>query len=293
MNFDSGVDPQPESRHADISAIREAARELLNRNGGLNPIPIEPRADGAPSKGPNIPEWQKKKMNLDEVDFKFTAGYNLGAQFLGDLVDTDLDCPEAVALARYILPHTACRFGRRSKGYAHLVYNVPTYKGDRQAFVDIKQNPHDKNEKDQMLLEIRHGACQTVMPPSVYPDGEIAERAPNFSWDATTLSAKEYVQSVKRLAAATLIVRHLGEGKRHDFWLYLSGAMARSGWSRDAAQGFCHTVCLVMCDRESRQTQIDNSFDKHEKKEPVAGLDKLDEIVGSAVTNKLVKWLEL
>ncbi len=297
MNASKDDKPEPRHPRPDLAAIRAAARDLIAR--GLNPIPIKPAVDGTPSKAPTTPGWQKKQMKAEEVDTEFTAGDNLGAQFEGALIDTDFDCPEAIELLPGFLPATPFRFGRPSKGYPHLVYKVPSYKGGRQAFTDVKKNPGDKNEKEQMLVEIRHGTCQTVMPPSVYPADdknpreERSETAPTFGWDATELSAKAYVQAVKRLAAAALIVRHLGEGSRHDFWLYLGGAMARAGWARSDALRFCQIILHVMRDGEDRLRQVNDSFDQQESKEPVAGLEKLDDIIGSAVTNKLVKWLGL
>lgn len=283
--------PEASTARPNLKDIREAARELIAH--GLNPIPIKPASDGTPSKGPTTPGWQKKKLTVNDVDVEFTEGDNLGAQFEGDLVDTDLDCPEAVELAAHFFPATPLRFGRPSRDYAHLVYKVPDYKGDRQAFTDVKKNPSDKNEKEQMLVEIRHGTCQTVMPPSVYPDGERASYVPNHSWGLPAWNKKSYVQAVKRLAAAALISRHLGSGSRHDFWLFLGGAMARSGWPRADAVMFCRSVVHVMRDPQDRTRQIEDSFDQHEGKEPVAGLEKLDDVIGSAVTNKLVKWLGL
>jgi P4 family phage/plasmid primase-like protien len=279
-----------------IKEIIEAAKNLLG--DGLNPIPIKPKSDGEPSKFPTAPKWEQRKLTIDDIGEAFDDGDNIGAQFEGDLVDTDLDCREAVDLVPHFLPATPFRFGRPSKKYPHLVYSVPGYKGGRQAFSEPKKDPFDKKEKEKMLVEIRHGSCQTVMPPSLYPadtsaPAERSERIPGASGVVPILKPKDYQSSVKRLAAATLITRHLPSGSRHFFWLYIAGAMARSGWSRDEALKFHHAIIHAAPDFGNHDADINDSFDKQANNQPVAGLEKLDEIVGSAITNKLVKWLAL
>jgi phage/plasmid-associated DNA primase len=274
----------------------EAAKALLA--DGINPIPIKPEADGTPSKGPTTPGWQKRKLTVDDLAEAFDDGDNIGGQFESNLLDTDLDCHEAVDLVPHFLPATPFRFGRPSKRYPHLVYSVPGYKGANQKFTEPKKNPSDRNEKEKMLVEIRHGSCQTVMPPSIYPADasapeERSSRIPHASGPVPELNVKDYERRVKRLAAATLISRNLPTGSRHFFWLFLGGAMARSGWSRDEALHFHHAIIQTAPNFGNHDADINDSFEKFANNQPVAGLDKLDEIVGSAITNKLVKWLAL
>ena len=166
-------------------------------------------------------------------------------------------------------------------------------------------------EREETLVEIRHGSEQTVMPPSYYEkDGNApAERSgwsPCSGWQfgvsglerdkfagIPLLKSADYQKQVKRLAAATLIARNLPTGSRHFFWLYLGGAMARSGWSREEATQFHFAIVNTFRDFRSHDADIIDSFEKHGKGEPVAGLEKMDGIIGHEVTNKLVKWLAL
>ena len=149
------------------------------------------------------------------------------------------------------------------------------------------------------------------MPPSYYEkDGNApAERSgwsPCSGWQfgvsglerdkfagIPLLKSADYQKQVKRLAAATLIARNLPTGSRHFFWLYLGGAMARSGWSREEATQFHFAIVNTFRDFGNHDADIIDSFEKHGKGEPVAGLEKMDEIIGHEVTNKLVKWLAL
>src|SRR5262245_26234775 len=90
----------------------EAALDCLRR--GFFSIPILPG-----EKGPRLKDWPN--LRLDEEGLRRAFGrdpLNLGL-LLGkpsrNLVDADLDCPEAVFLASLFLPQTGWISGRKSK----------------------------------------------------------------------------------------------------------------------------------------------------------------------------------
>jgi hypothetical protein len=79
---------------------------------------------------------------------------------------SDLDCPEALALADLYLPATGAKFGRESKARSHRLYVSPG--AIYEAFADPISG--------EMLLELRGdgregGAHLTLLPPSI-ADGE-------------------------------------------------------------------------------------------------------------------------
>src|SRR5439155_610100 len=77
----------------------------------------------------------------------------------GGLVDVDLDCEEAEALAGDFLPHTGMIHGRPGRERSHWWYRVeePPDKASER-FTDVD---------GAMLLELRSTGGQTVVPPSL------------------------------------------------------------------------------------------------------------------------------
>src|SRR5271166_4544346 len=87
----------------------ERAKQYIEQ--GWNPVPIRFR-----EKKPIAEQWQKRVITADNVAQNFNAAQmNIGVQLgvvSGGLVDVDLDCPEAIAIAPYLLPSTRAIFGR-------------------------------------------------------------------------------------------------------------------------------------------------------------------------------------
>lgn len=143
-----------------------------------------------------------------------SVGVDLGAAS-GDLVDCDLDCPEAVAMADATLPETGAVFGRKGKPRSHRLYVVPGVR--RVGF-------HDG---EAMLLELRGTDHGTVFPPSLHESGE------PIAWDAfgepARLEGEDPLRPFRLLAAKALVARRLPDGGRHDFALALAGFLLRPG----------------------------------------------------------------
>jgi hypothetical protein len=88
----------------------EAAAQCIDR--GLLPIPIPFR-----EKAPKIRDWPSLRLTKADLEKHFNGvPSNLGV-ILGDdygTADVDLDCAEAIAAARELLPETGLIFGRQS-----------------------------------------------------------------------------------------------------------------------------------------------------------------------------------
>ena len=214
-------------------------------------VPI-PRGKKAPVQK-TWPEIRGAKPDLSREN----AGVHLGPS---GIVDIDLDCPEAVELAKTLLPETAT-FGRGEA--AHYLYSDPSGEVNYRKFID----PLDKT----CLLEIRAGdGKQTVLPGSLHPSGELIEwiddrppapfggpreiekfaalvwfkRHPGASipekvqqWiDGTTPKPSAsgpsdhpvFFDAVDQELIET-IVQCCPDGSRHDYRLAVSGAMKRGG----------------------------------------------------------------
>jgi hypothetical protein len=95
---------------------------------GWQPVPIP-----AGRKGPVVEGWQNRSWQPEDFDPDDNIGVILGSRS-GHLVDGDLDCQEAVALAGLYLPQTSAIFGRRSKPRSHYLYIAPG--AHTEAFAD-------------------------------------------------------------------------------------------------------------------------------------------------------------
>ena len=165
-------------------------------------IPVPPGG-----KAPRLRGWQQIRMSPAEVQQHLAQQGNIAIR-LGsasdDLVDADLDCPEALPLADTYLPPTQAVFGRASKPRSHRLYRAPG--AVYASFAD----PLDGS----MLLELRAdgrdgGAHLTLIPPSVADSeqrkwlGDVIEPA---DVDAAVLTRR-----MAWLAIGCLTMRHLSE----------------------------------------------------------------------------------
>jgi hypothetical protein len=159
---------------------------------GWSVVPI-PRGQ----KKPAMPGWQNFSAGIEDVLRLVGNGENVAVRLgprSGELVDIDLDCPEALALADLYLPATGAEFGRPSKARSHRLYIAPG--AIYEAFADPISG--------EMLLELRAdgregGAHLTLLPPSI-TDGEQRE------WHGNTIAPAVAPTAALRLAGAWLAI---------------------------------------------------------------------------------------
>ena len=182
-----------------VSTI-EAAREYHRRGWRIVPVP-------AGQKAAIMLGWPEFRATADDLARLFERGENiaviLGAAS-GELVDIDLDCPEALALADRYLPPTRALFGRLSKPASHRLYVAPG------AVYESLADPIT----GETLIELRAagrdgGAHLTLFPPSS-ADGERRE------WHGDIIAPSVIEAAALRTAGAwlaigSLVMRHVGE----------------------------------------------------------------------------------
>lgn len=185
---------------------------------GYTPIPVPPR-----EKNPNRRGWQDERWTTEDVPHCWSNGQGIGlltGEPSGWLVDVDLDVPEAISVAGRFLEPT------RTSGHSEILNSHWWYFAEgteSQDFLDI-----DGKKK---LVELRAGGRQTLVAPSLHPDG--TEYVWNTTLEVATIDVGQLEHNVKALATATLIARHLpkhrklGGGGRHDYALALAGYMLR------------------------------------------------------------------
>lgn len=172
----------------------ERARELMSLGCSVIPVPYK-------QKGPVLPNWQHVRVSEANFDKYFSSrkqtniGVLLGEPS-GNLVDIDLDCPEALELAPQFLPVGARCFGRKSKRRSHWVYRITEPRRSKQFY-----DP----ETSEMLLEFRSTGLQTVFPGSVHASGE------PIDWESqdefVRVDAETLFAACKNLANAILVAR--------------------------------------------------------------------------------------
>lgn len=162
------------------------------RRRGWYCVPLRPR-----SKVPVRNNWPNLRIEVDQIREHFSAkdnaGLILGAPS-GWLVDVDLDCQEAIELADQYLPPTPAVTGRPSVPNSHRWYVAEGATTHRHT------DPHD----GLMIVELRSTGTQSVVGPSVHPDGEVYDI---LDAEPANVSAPMLTACVKALADAVIAKR--------------------------------------------------------------------------------------
>ena len=260
--------------------VRNAARAYIRR--GYSPIPVPNR-----KKGPKLPGWQNLQIDEQQVEEYFRDAGNMGlllGEPSGGLIDVDLDSPETLAIADDFLPPTKLIHGRNSKRASHRWYQVANIPAPMK-LVDVDGT---------CLLEIRSTGQQTIVPPSVHPSGEI------LRWEQKGLPAKvktdDLIGSAKLLAASSIVARHWpARGSRNEAAMALAGTLLRAGWSLEATADFIAATARAAGDEEwrSRGAATSSTEAKLANNDEVTGATRLRELIGDAVVDKMLDWLEI
>jgi hypothetical protein len=267
--------------------VLAAALDYIAR--GWSPIPIPHR-----EKGPLIGAWQDLRVTPETATAYFSgAKQNIGiilGKASGGLTDLDLDCPEAIAAAPYILPRTAV-FGRATKPASHWVYRANLHETkDRAA---IKFMGSDKTG----LLEVRMGAgglaSQTVFPPSTHVSGEPIEWAGRGASEIAEVDGEELIQCARRLAAASELARSYPKiGGRHDAAFVLGSFLARCGFTQPGAATFVEAVAAASLQPGDKRRDMARTARDGAAAGKLAGFPLLAETFGEGAAKKVVDWLD-
>jgi Bifunctional DNA primase/polymerase, N-terminal len=241
------------------------------------------------TKRPPADGWQNLRLEASDLPRYFSNGASIGVlcgEPSGNLVDVDLDCREAVALASHFLPKTALRHGRPGNPDSHLWYTCKPLP-DTTKFRDP-----ERPKEYGMIVEFRSTGTQTVVPPSLHPDGEA------YLWHAdgrpTEIDGRALLNAVSALAAAALLARYWpGSGSRQDAALALAGGLLRAEWEEDAVSHFVQAVATAAGDEEARKRATAGGFTSKRltAEKRATGWPTLAELVGDKVADKVAEWL--
>ena len=221
-----------------MTTTHEAAVGYVRRGFGVVPVPHR-------QKGPVLAGWQDLRLTEADLAQHFNGReWNIGilnGAPSGDLIDIDLDAPEA-AYFRAWLPPTDLIGGRDGNPASHWFYRAPDVATVRH------QDPH-RPEGRTTLVELRSTGTQTIVPPSTHPAGE------SYRWERDGDPAQSDAAALRHatgtIAAGALLARYWpGAGSRHDASLALAGWLLRNGWGEDEAARFIEAVADAAGDEE-------------------------------------------
>lgn len=249
---------------------------------GYAPIPIP-----AGRKAPNLSNWQHLRMQLEDVPNFFDNGQNVGillGEPSGGLIDVDLDTPEAVAAGRYLLPSTLCS-GRESSPNSHYWYKCDPASLPETAKFQVPRR--GAGEGSEMFVELRSTGKQTVVAPSVHPDGD------RYAWgegETATISGPELVERVREVATAALLARHWPSKGRHELALAAAGYLGRR-LAPGRVEAIIEAAACVAGDEEwrDRSRAVRDTLEGLQAGRPVTGGPTLDQLA-PGIPEILTKW---
>ncbi|MGA8756454.1 MAG: PriCT-2 domain-containing protein [Stellaceae bacterium] len=185
-----------------MSALRDLAHRYDKLGWSLHYAPPN-------SKGPRQQGWPDRPVIGDLIDKTFAGPGNLAVRAgkaSNGLVDIDLDCTEALALAPIYLPPTRAIFGRPGKRGSHLLYYAPG------AVFATFADPMRRTEKTllELFADGREGGAHAItLPPSII-DSEQRE------WEGDTIEpahfgAGKLYRRCAFLAIGCLVRRYVSE----------------------------------------------------------------------------------
>jgi hypothetical protein len=258
---------------------------------GWNPVPIPHRM-----KAPRSDEWQKRRIDAESAP-RFFNGMpsNIGVQLgtaSGGLTDVDLDCPEAIEIARYLLPMTGAVFGRASKPGSHWLYITRLSTELDNAAIQLK-DPRTK----QMVLELRIGGgdkgAQTVFPGSTHESGEAITWEKNG--EPVSIDGAQLQKKVRMVAACALMARYWPEkGSRHDTARVIGGFLARAGIGSVEIRLAAEAITKAVGDPEwrDRRKAAEDAAIAFRSKKHAYGVPTMRETFGQDIADRIAEWLD-
>ncbi len=247
---------------------------------GARPIAVGP--NGAPV----VEQWQQPTYRPGPGEITGA----IGGVLCQTLTDTDQDCEEARFFAPRFLPETPCKFGRPSNPGSHWEYAL-----DEACPTEAFRDPM-KIGDEATIIEIRSGSDShmTVMPGSQHKSGELVQWYGEPYSSPAPVKTVEYVRAVKKVAWATLVVRHMwDEGRRNQVNLCLAGLFFHNKWSLDEAEQFIRAVVEFTGDEDGKN-RLDNIRKTHKKGERgqklVGGRTLRKELQDDRLVDRFYEW---
>src|SRR5690606_5694284 len=240
------------------------------------------------TKRPVREDWPQLIIAESDLPTYFTAEANIGILLgkpSGGLIDIDLDCDEAIALAPFFLPETAARFGRPTKMLSHWLYTCSEPIPETKKWID---------DDGCMMIELRSSGAQTIFPGSIHNSGEAITFDRADVGDPAAVSGEELVEAINLMAATILIARRWpGEGGRHHAAMALAVWLLRNGRTLDQAMAIVTTAARLAGDSEieDRRRAVESTHTALAAGRNVTGLPTIASLLGEKVVGSIQKWL--
>lgn len=260
-----------------MSDARFHVRRYIAKGWSVLPIPKG-------EKGPRIGDWQTRTFDVPDFDEDSNIGVHLGPKS-GHLIDTDLDCPEALIAARELFLRTDLIHGRPSKPASHYWYIVENAK--TEAFKDVDGST---------LLEIRASGGQTVLPPSQHKSGEL------LSWEADGEPARYPLEVYRPIVVATACAVILGrhwpsQGGRHDAAGLAAGLLVALGMDDLLVKKVIEVAAIIARDDaiEDRARYAEDTVKRFKNGQKIGGGPKLADLLehGDKVVDRIKSWFDV
>jgi len=241
-------------------------------------LPLEPKSK-IPPKG--LP-WKERTFDDVNIASDFNDSRNIGV-ILGEkssgLVDIDLDCPEALAIADICLPETGLIFGRASTPQSHWIYLVEECGGTKQF------------QSSGTIVEYRANGGYTVFPPSIHETGE--QYAFHIQGEPARIEKAVLMKAVSELAAAAMLAQEWKEGIRHNASLALAGGLLNAGWAKDDIEFFMTAVCMAANDTQTTNhiKSVETTIEGRYQGKNMWGFPKLAELMDKQIVARLLNFL--
>lgn len=271
------------SRKIDSVKVARSWLEL-----GIQPVPIKRRTK-KPKDGKG---WNTLKVTNETIPHFFKHGDNVGGLWgkpSGWIVDVDLDWDEASLAAPRLFPETFV-YGRRKRPGSHYLFRVSGVAGSKRY-----DSGKGDNENRTVIAEIRASGAQSVLPPSIHPEGDRYEI--NHDVDIKTLTVRNLENLVNQVSAAAIFARYYPNGGgRHDYIHAMAGALLWEGWDEDKVRKFSRAVLDAVAekedDRPQRERTIENTITHFREGNRIAGWRTLSQWLHGEDLKLVKTWLK-
>src|SRR5829696_8478332 len=262
--------------------INDAARSYIEEGFAVLPAPVG-------EKEARITGWPQLILGIDAVAEYFPPGepqniVRVNGTNSNGRGAIDLDRLEALKVAKYIIPEDTRRFGREGQIPGHVEVRF----ADTVPRTTSYSLPGDGD--DRMVVELRADGSQTLLPPSVYPNGDRCVWEDGEVLEAHASTLRGYAEDIA--VSALLLMNYPGEGARHKFWLGAIGMLVKARHPVERVRRIVEAAARCANDPEWRHRLriIDTTMTKFMLGENVAGKKKLGD-VAPEVPQILKDWL--
>ena len=177
-----------------------------------------------------------------------------------NLVDLDLDWPEAPGLARWLIGvDKTMMFGRTGKTSSHFLFYSEIEKTKKFSLPKSFLGRGVPEEHALTVCELRTTGAYTMFPPSTHPNGE--EVGFENNCEVARVDADWLRRSSGIVAFASVCVRFWpGDGAQHDAALAFAGVMKWAGVPMEVTLGIVRGVSTADSEASDRVRAVEDTY---------------------------------